>query len=94
MLIALVAIAAADDHDYSPSYKTSYSAPSYSAPSYSAPSYSAPSYSAPSYSYSAPSYSYSAPSYRKTVLVYPAPHYETVEYVSRISIIRFNETAF
>lgn len=84
MLIALVAIAAADDHDYSHSYKTSYSAPSYSAPSYSAPSYS----------YSAPSYSYSAPSYRKTVLVYPAPHYETVEYVSRISIIRFNETAF
>ncbi|XP_046455518.1 DNA-directed RNA polymerase II subunit RPB1-like [Daphnia pulex] len=65
MLIALVAIAAADDHDYSPSYKTSYSAPSYSAPSYS---------------YSAPSYSYSAPTYRKTVLVYPAPHYETVEY--------------
>jgi hypothetical protein len=79
MLIALVAIAAADDHDYSHSYKTSYSAPSYSAPSYS---------------YSAPSYSYSAPSYRKTVLVYPPPHYETVEYVSRIIIIRFNETAF
>ncbi|EFX62691.1 hypothetical protein DAPPUDRAFT_269921 [Daphnia pulex] len=75
MLIALVAIAAADDYDYSPSYKTSYSAPSYSAPSYSAPSYSAP-----SYSYSAPSYSYSAPTYRKTVLVYPPPHYETVEY--------------
>lgn len=69
--VALVAVANADD-DYDNPYSTSYySVPSYSAPAYKAPSYSAPAYKAPSYS---------APTYTKKVVVYPPPHYETVQY--------------
>lgn len=72
--VALVAVANADD-DYDKPYSTSY----YSVPSYSAPAYKAPSYSAPSYS---------APTYTKKVVVYPPPHYETVQYVRHLSSTR------
>lgn len=77
--VALVAVANADD-DYDNPYSTSYySVPSYSAPAYKAPSYSAPAYKAPSYS---------APTYTKKVVVYPPPHYETVQYVRHLSSTR------
>ena len=79
ILIALVAISAADD--YSSSYSSSSYSPSYSSPSYSAPSYGYSGYSAPSYSYT------------QKVLVYPPPYYKTVEYVSHIYNIRLNENA-
>nr|CAH0105978.1 unnamed protein product [Daphnia galeata] len=67
ILIALVAISAADD--YSSSYSSSSYSPSYSSPSYSAPSYGYSGYSAPSYTYT------------QKVLVYPPPYYKTVEYI-------------